>query len=159
MSEIKVNIENEDEDNKSNEFSNSDKDSRNNSEKNKVTILLAEDDEFIRDIYNRIFKMNGYEVVLATNGLEAMKKMEKITPDLILLDVMMPYQNGKEVFKKIKKDDRLKNIPVVFLTNVSAEDDIEKELLEQADKYLIKAHFTPKEVVAEVALLLKNKNE
>jgi CheY-like chemotaxis protein len=67
----------------------------------------------------------------------------------------MPYQNGKEVFKKIKKDERLKNVPVVFLTNVSAQDDMEQELLDQADKYLIKAHFTPKEVVAEVVPLLK----
>ena len=126
------------------------------SQSNKVTILLAEDDEFIRDIYSHIFEKNGYNVILATNGMEAMKKMEKIIPDIILLDVMMPYQNGKEVFKKIKKDNRLKNIPIVFLTNVSAEDDAEKELLEQADKYLIKAHFTPKEVVAEIALLLKS---
>lgn len=158
MSEIKTNIENKD-DNSDDDFDSNNKSSKGDLGRNKVTILLVEDDEFIRDIYNRIFKMNGYEVVLATNGLEAIKKMEKITPDLILLDVMMPYQNGKEVFKKIKKNDRLKNIPVVFLTNVSAEDDMEKELLEQADKYLIKAHFTPKEVVSEVALLLKNKNE
>ena len=126
-----------------------------NKTKSKGVILLAEDDEFIRDIYNRIFTMNGYEVILATNGLEAMEKMQEIVPDLILLDVMMPYQNGKEVFQKIKKDDRLKNIPVVFLTNVSTEDDLEQDLLKQADKYIIKAHFTPKEVVAEVTPLIK----
>ncbi len=127
--------------------------------KNKKTILLAEDDEFIRDIYNRVFSANGYEVILATNGLEAIKALEKMIPDIILLDVMMPYLNGKEVFKKIKSDNRFSDIPVVFLTNVSAEDNSERELLEQADKYLIKAHFTPKEVVAEIASLLKNKNE
>jgi len=120
-----------------------------------INILIAEDDEFIRDIYNRIFTMNGFNVTLATNGLEALEKMEDITPDLILLDIMMPYQNGKEVFKKIKKNDRLKNIPVVFLTNVSAQDDMEQELLDQADKYLIKAHFTPREVVEEVLPLIK----
>jgi len=88
-----------------------------------------------------------------------MKALEKMIPDIILLDVMMPYLNGKEVFKKIKSDNRFSDIPVVFLTNVSAEDNSERELLEQADKYLIKAHFTPKEVVAEIASLLKNKNE
>jgi len=121
-----------------------------------ISILLAEDDEFIRDIYNRIFTMNGYTVILASNGTEAMEKLEKMTPpDLILLDIMMPYLNGKEVFKKIKDNDKLKDIPIVFLTNVSAQDDLEQDLLEKADKYLIKAHFTPKEVVEEVAPLIK----
>lgn len=124
-------------------------------EKKNITILIAEDDEFIRDIYNRIFSVNGYSVILAANGVEALEKMEEITPDLILLDIMMPYQNGKEVFKKIKQDDKLKNVPVVFLTNVSAQDDLEQELLDQADKYLIKAHFTPKEVLEEVIPLIK----
>lgn len=118
-------------------------------------ILIAEDDEFIRDIYSRIFTMNGFEVILATNGAEALEKMEETVPDLVLLDIMMPYQNGKEVFKKIKQDERLKDVPVVFLTNVSAQDDLEQELLDQADKYLIKAHFTPKEVVEEVLPLIK----
>lgn len=126
-----------------------------NQEGKNINILIAEDDEFIRDIYNRIFTMNGFNVILATNGLEALEKMEDVTPDLILLDIMMPYQNGKEVFKKIKKNDRLKDIPVVFLTNVSAQDDMEQELLDQADKYLIKAHFTPREVVEEVLPLIK----
>ncbi len=118
-------------------------------------ILIAEDDEFIRDIYSRIFTMNGFEVILATNGAEALEKMEETVPDLILLDIMMPYQNGKEVFKKIKQNEKLKDVPVVFLTNVSAQDDLEQELLDQADKYLIKAHFTPKEVVEEVLPLIK----
>ncbi|MDD3498260.1 MAG: response regulator [Candidatus Moranbacteria bacterium] len=127
-------------------------------ENKEINILLAEDDEFIRDIYSRIFTMNGYNVIIANNGIEAMEKLEKNAPDLILLDIMMPYMNGKEVFKKIKASDKLKNIPVVFLTNVSAQDDIEQELLEQADKYLIKAHFTPKEVIEEVTPLI-NKNK
>ncbi len=124
-------------------------------EEKNITILIAEDDEFIRDIYNRIFSMNGYTVVLAINGVEALEKLEDVTPSLILLDIMMPYQNGKEVFKKIKQDERFKDIPVVFLTNVSAQDDLEQELLNQADKYLIKAHFTPREVLEEVIPLIK----
>lgn len=126
-----------------------------NSEKKEINILIAEDDEFIRDIYSRIFSTNGYTVHLATNGVEALEKLEDLVPDLILLDIMMPYQNGKEVFKKIKSNEKLKDVPVVFLTNVSAQDDLEQELLDQADKYLIKAHFTPKEVLEEVIPLIK----
>jgi DNA-binding response OmpR family regulator len=124
-------------------------------ENKEINILLAEDDEFIRDIYNRIFTTNGYNVIMASNGVEAMEKLEKMTPDLILLDIMMPYLNGKDVFKKIKSNDKWKDIPIVFLTNVSAQDDMEQELLEKADKYLIKAHFTPKEVIDEVIPLIK----
>lgn len=124
-------------------------------EQKNINILIAEDDEFIRDIYNRIFSTNGYTVHLAVNGVEALEKLEEFVPDLILLDIMMPYQNGKEVFKKIKQDERLKDVPIVFLTNVSAQDDMEQELLDQADKYLIKAHFTPKEVLEEVIPLIK----
>ncbi|MGW8185202.1 MAG: response regulator [Candidatus Moraniibacteriota bacterium] len=125
------------------------------SEEKNINILIAEDDEFIRDIYNRIFSINGYTVHLAVNGMEALEKLEEVVPDLILLDIMMPYQNGKEVFKKIKQDERFKDVPVVFLTNVSAQDDMEQALLDQADKYLIKAHFTPKEVLEEVTPLIK----
>lgn len=125
----------------------------------KIKILIAEDDEFIRDIYNRIFTASGFDVILATNGVEALDKMESVVPSLILLDIMMPYQNGKEVFKKIKQDPRLRDVPVVFLTNVSAQDDLEQELLDQADKYLIKAHFTPKEVVEEVLPLIKKQKK
>ena len=125
------------------------------SEEKSINILIAEDDEFIRDIYNRIFSINGYTVHLAVNGMEALQKLEEVVPDLILLDIMMPYQNGKEVFKKIKQDERFKDVPVVFLTNVSAQDDMEQALLDQADKYLIKAHFTPKEVLEEVTPLIK----
>jgi len=127
----------------------------NNSKEKGLKILIAEDDEFIRDIYNRIFTMNGFEVILATNGIEALEKLEETVPSIILLDVMMPYQNGKEVFKKIKQNEKLKDVPVVFLTNVSAQDDLEQELLNQADKYLIKAHFTPKEVVEQIIPLIK----
>ena len=126
-------------------------------EKKDIDILLAEDDEFIRDIYSRIFDKYGYKIRTASDGVEALEKLKERTPDLILLDIMMPYQNGKEVYKKIMKNKKWSKIPVVFLTNLSSEDDIEQELVEGADKYLIKAHFTPKEVVEEVIPLIGSK--
>ncbi len=123
--------------------------------KKDIKIFIAEDDEFIRDIYNQIFTIEGYDVVLAENGRQAVEILKnEEAPAAILLDIMMPYVNGKDVFREIKANEKLKNIPVVFLTNVSAEDDLEQELLEKADKYIIKAHFTPKEVVKEVEDLI-----
>ncbi|MDH4330302.1 MAG: response regulator transcription factor [Candidatus Moranbacteria bacterium] len=120
----------------------------------KKIILLAEDDVFVSDIYYRKLTNEGFDVKLASNGLEAIEKLKKDVPDLILLDVMMPYMNGKEVIKELKAKDEWKNIPVIFLTNVSEKDDMEPEILEQADKYLIKSHFTPAEVVEKIKSLL-----
>jgi len=60
----------------------------------KKKILLVEDDVFVRDIYNTKFGKEGYEVVMAENGVEALKKLETMIPDIILLDIMMPYMDG-----------------------------------------------------------------
>jgi CheY-like chemotaxis protein len=120
----------------------------------KKTILLAEDDIFVSDIYYRKLTSDGYDVKVASNGLEAIEKLKEETPDLILLDVMMPYMNGKEVIKEVKNNEEWKDIPVIFLTNVSEKDDMEPEVLALADKYLIKSHFTPAEVVEKIESLL-----
>jgi DNA-binding response OmpR family regulator len=123
---------------------------------NKKTILLAEDDVFVSDIYYRKLTSDGFDVKVASNGLEAIEKLkeEPKVPDLILLDVMMPYMNGKEVIRELKNNEQWKSIPVIFLTNVSEKDDMEPEVLALADKYLIKSHFTPAEVVEKIESLL-----
>ena len=124
-------------------------------EANKVDILVVDDTPINLRLLSNLLSERGYEVRKAISGKLALLAASSHPPDLILLDIMMPYQNGKEVFKKIKQNEKLKDVPVVFLTNVSAQDDLEQELLDQADKYLIKAHFTPKEVVEEVLPLIK----
>jgi DNA-binding response OmpR family regulator len=125
------------------------------SEENK-NILLVEDDAFIRDIYNTKFTQEGFNVVCAENGIEALKKLEEITPDLILLDVIMPYMDGMEALKKIKENDAWKKIPVIMLTNISEKEKVSEDMELEVDDYLIKSHFTPSEVVAKVNALLKD---
>ncbi len=121
----------------------------------KKTILLVEDDVFVSDIYQTKISSEGYEVILAENGLEAIKKLEKSIPDLILLDIIMPYMDGMETLRKIKSEEKWKKIPIILLTNLSDKEKIEETLGVGADDFLIKSHFTPSEVISKVNMLLK----
>lgn len=121
----------------------------------KKTILLVEDDAFVSDIYQTRLEQEGYKMTLAENGIEAMKRIEEEVPDLILLDIIMPYMDGIEVLKKLKANDAWKKIPVIILTNLSQKEEVEEGLELGADDYLIKSHFTPSEVVEKVKTHLK----
>jgi CheY-like chemotaxis protein len=124
-------------------------------ENEKKVILLVEDDAFVGDIYQTKLGQMGYIVQVAENGLEAMKLVGRKAPDLILLDIVMPYMDGIEVLKKLKEKDEWKSIPVVLLTNLSEKEKVEEGLSLGAKDYLIKSHFTPSEVVEKVKTLLK----
>lgn len=121
----------------------------------KKKIMIVEDDAFVMDIYSTKLNQEGYEVLPAENGAEAMKKLEKEIPDLILLDIIMPYVDGLQVLKKIKADERLKDIPVIFLTNLSQKEDINEGFGLGVSEYLIKSHFTPSEVLEKIKKHIK----
>jgi DNA-binding response OmpR family regulator len=125
----------------------------------KKTILLVEDDAFVSDIYHTKLTQEGYDLMVAENGLEALKKLEEKNPDLILLDIIMPYMDGIEVLKKLKENEEWKKIPVIILTNLSQKEEVEEGLKIGANDYLIKSHFTPSEVVAKVKKLLYPEND
>ncbi|MEK7546887.1 MAG: response regulator [Patescibacteria group bacterium] len=115
-------------------------------------IFIAEDDLTIRRMYEFGFKLFGYEIESAPDGekaLEAINAMEP-PPIAILLDIMMPKLSGFEVLQQLKANDKLKNIPVVVLTNLSGRDDIEKALGLGAALCLVKSQYDPKEVVEKV---------
>lgn len=120
----------------------------------KKKILLVEDDIFIRDIYQTKLSGEGFEVVSAENGLDAIKKMDNFVPDLILLDIMMPYMDGMDFLKEIKKQDALKNVPVIMLSNLSDKEKVNDAASLGVNDYLIKSHFTPSEVVEKINSLL-----
>lgn len=124
--------------------------------KNKKKIMIVEDDYFVMDIYNLKLTQEGFEVIGAKDGTEALKKLreENFTPDLILLDILMPYIDGLEVLAEIKKYERLKKVPVVLLSNLSQRADIEAGLKLGAKGYIIKSHFTPSEVLKEIKSFL-----
>ena len=117
-------------------------------------ILIVEDDVFIRDIYQVKFSQEGFEVTMAENGVEALKKMEELVPDIILLDIVMPYMDGMETLKNIRSKEEWKKIPVIMLTNISEKEKITESEDYGISDYLIKSQFTPSEVVQKVKTLL-----
>lgn len=122
---------------------------------NEKKILLVEDDSFVSDIYQKKIESEGFKIITAENGVEAIKKLNELIPDLILLDIVMPYMDGMDVLKEIKANEKWKNIPVILLTNLSEKEKIEEAIGIGANDYLIKSHFTPSEVIGKVNLILK----
>lgn len=123
----------------------------------KKTIMIIEDDSFVMDIYQTKLELEGFNTISARDGMEALKKMDSpefVCPDLILLDILMPYVNGLEVLKVIKEKESLKKIPIILLTNLSQKEDIEQGLGLGAEDYLIKSHFTPSEVLKKIKIYI-----
>lgn len=116
----------------------------------KPLIILVEDDEFLAELYATKLSLEGFEVMLATDGEKGFKLIKEKKPALILLDIILPKLDGFEVLKKVKEDETIKNIPVILLTNLSQKDEVKKGLNLGAEDYLIKAHFMPSEVVKKI---------
>ncbi|MDP2637400.1 MAG: response regulator [bacterium] len=123
-----------------------------------MKILLIEDDPLLIDIYSTKLKESGFEVEVAENGEKGLAMLEQSVPDLVLLDIVLPKQNGWEVLQSIRAKEELKGLKVVLLSNLGQKEEIEKGLSLGADRYLIKAHFTPTQVVEELQKLLKTTN-
>ncbi len=126
-------------------------------EDKKIKILLAEDDKFISLAYKDGLSRSGFEVVHAMTGTEAVALARKSKPDIILLDIIMPEMNGFEVLEELNKDVDLKKIPVVILSNLGQDSDIERSRELGADDYLIKSNVAMSEVVEKVNQIIKNK--
>jgi CheY-like chemotaxis protein len=121
-------------------------------------ILLVEDEFFIRDLYERYLKKNGFEVISAVDGEDGLQKALQNPVDLILLDIMMPKMTGIEVLSKIKEEGSIaKTTPVYLLTNQVQESIIKEAFKLGAEGYLIKAQLLPKQIVEEIQNIFKNK--
>ena len=117
-------------------------------------ILLVEDDPLIIEIYTTKLKERGFEVEVANEGEEAIKKLKEKHFDLLVLDIVLPQLSGFEILKKIRKNKDLKSLKIMVLSNLGQKSDVEEAEKLGADKYLIKAHYTPTEVVEEIEKLL-----
>lgn len=120
----------------------------------KIKILIAEDDSFLAQMYSEKLETEGFKVVLATNGVEAIDRMKLEKPDLLLLDLLMPKKDGFEVLKEKIADKDIKNIPVIVLTNLSQNEDIKRCYDLGARDFMIKAYFIPAEIISKIKVLL-----
>lgn len=118
-------------------------------------ILIAEDDEFLRELYADILTSEGYTIETAVDGEDALQKLSQGGWDLVLLDIIMPKLSGLDVAKKAKElpPPAVPNKSIIFLTNLDKGEEI-KEALLLGTGYLIKSQITPGDLVKEVKLYL-----
>lgn len=113
-------------------------------------ILLVDDDLTLREMYEERLKAEGFEIVQASNGDEAIKKAREVKPNIILLDIMMPKINGFDVLKELKADAELKDVPVIVLTALIQDvDRVQGKKLGAVD-YIVKSETMPGEVIAKI---------
>jgi DNA-binding response OmpR family regulator len=120
-----------------------------------MTVLVVEDTELLRRMYADSLTQQGYRVLTAADGLEALSVLRTDTPDLILMDLIMPKMGGLEVIDLIKKDPRLSAIPVLILSNLGQDQDIQTGLQMGAVDYLIKNDVRPVDIAERVGAVLK----
>lgn len=122
-----------------------------------TNILVVDDEEHIVELLKFNLEMQGYNIEVSYDGLDAFMKARDLNPDLILLDRMLPNIDGLEVLKKIREDSSTKNIPVIMLTAKTMEKDKIEGLEVGADDYISKP-FSIQEVLARVKAVLRRYN-
>jgi two-component system alkaline phosphatase synthesis response regulator PhoP/two-component system response regulator VicR len=118
-------------------------------------ILAVDDERHIVRLVQVNLERQGYQVVTAFDGKEALEKVESEKPDLIVLDVMMPYMDGFEVLKNLKKNAETRDIPVIMLTAKAQDADVFRGWQSGVDCYLTKP-FNPMELIAFVRRIFKS---
>jgi|SRR3989344_1455803 len=124
---------------------------------NETKVLIVDDDEFLLEMYALKFKESGFVVEIAKNGEEAVQKAKEVSPDVMLLDVVMPRMDGFDVLRVLRKENIAPRAVVLILTNLGQKDDFDRGIKLGATDYIVKAHYTPSEVVKKVQSLLENK--
>jgi len=116
----------------------------------KQKILMIDEDRFFRKIYRDKLSRLGFDFVEATNGIEGLNKVIAEKPDLVILDLILPRKNGFDVLIDIKSNRNTENIPVIILSNLGQESDIQRGLSIGAEAYLIKTEASLSKVIEKV---------
>jgi len=120
----------------------------------KKTILLIEDDSVLGEVMKKRVETEGYNCYWEHDGKDGMTRLFEVHPDLVLLDIVMPNMNGYEVLEMINADKTLSAIPIIVISNSGQPVEIEKILKLGAKDYIVKAHFSPDEVLEKVKNLI-----
>lgn len=118
-------------------------------------ILFIEDEPGLQKALCEALRNAGYEVVSALDGEEGLRIARRDIPDLILLDLILPKKDGFEVLRELKGDSRTASIPVIVLTNLEGNQEVQKALEHGAASYLIKTNYALYEVIEKVGEILK----
>jgi len=121
---------------------------------NSATILIVEDDEAIRSLYHMKLEREGFTTSVAADGLAGLHKAKELLPDLILLDLRMPIMTGEEMLLRLRESSWGSDIKVIILTNISKSEAPQSLRFLHVDRYIVKVHHTPAQVVETVKEVL-----
>lgn len=107
-------------------------------------VLLVEDDAVLNDAFSLVLAKEGFDVEIAFNGEDALEKLQTSTPDIILLDLLMPVMDGKTFLKNFKNPSK---IPIIIFSNLDAKTEVQEALDLGASRFMLKAWATPKDLV------------
>lgn len=113
-------------------------------------ILVAEDDKFLSNAYRVKLDKSGFDVVIARDGQEALDLMEKESPDILLLDLIMPNKDGFEVLQEMNDSGKIDEIPVIITSNLGQKEDIDKGKSLGVKDYIVKSDFSISDLVDKI---------
>jgi DNA-binding response OmpR family regulator len=124
--------------------------------KEKKTVLVVDDEKDLVELISYNLRRNGYDVLTAGNGKEALETAQRAIPDLVLLDLMLPGMEGTEVTRRLKSDPRTAGIPIIMVTAKGEEPDVVLGLTIGADDYITKP-FSPKILMARLSAVIRRR--
>ena len=116
-------------------------------------VLIVEDDQALRDVFSLIVRSDGYEVEVAEDGAEGLQKLNSFSPDIVLLDMLMPVKSGLEFMQEANMSKTHPDTTVVILSNLSESGTIDQALKLGAVKHMIKSDVSPDMLLAELRAL------
>lgn len=121
----------------------------------KKKIVIIEDEASLRNALIDFLSEENFEAIGAEDGEAGLQLAKKESPDLILLDIILPKKDGFEVLTELKNDENTKKIPVILLTNLESPEDIEKAFAIGATTYLVKSNYKLEDIVGKIKETLK----
>lgn len=121
----------------------------------KMKLLWVEDDRLLGSILAKKLLSSGFDLLHVKNGDDALEGLKTFIPDVIVLDLLLPGMSGLDILQKIHSQDKLKKIPVIILSNLSKESDLQRAKLLGAQRFLVKAAVSPDQIVVEIKAVCK----
>jgi len=118
-------------------------------------ILIAEEDAFLGEIYKKRLEEAGYKVTLVNNGDACIREVEKKTPRLVILDILLPKLDGFSVIDVLKKNLKTKHIPLIVFTHLGQKEDVKRALHLGAHEYILKSHVKPEDLLLKIQGILE----
>lgn len=130
-----------------------------NKKDKKPVVLYVEDEKLLAEMYQFKFNHEGFDCYIAEDGNQGLKMAKEIHPDIILSDILMPQEDGISMLTKLRSDEAMKDIPVILLTNLSDQNNVDKAIELGAHSFLVKSQTTPAKVIELVTKILQNEGK